>query len=173
MTHGGLLGANEAAYCGVPVVVTPFYGDQFLNSAALENRGMGVILKYQDINEQSVNSALRRVLDKRFRNQAKKVAYAYKHRPMSPSDSAVFWSEYVIATHGAELVKPHTVYAHWIVYSGLDIFVTVTILILATIAYWIHLLKRVFGSTKKGKNEKVKKSNSSASHASYYHHKAE
>lgn len=172
MAHGGLLGANEAAYCGVPVVVTPFYGDQFLNSAAIENRGMGVILKYEDINEQSVNSALRRVLDKRFRNQAKKVAYAYKHRPMSPQDSAVFWSEYVIATHGAELVKPHAVHAHWIVYSGLDIFLTATIVSLAILAYWIHFLKRVFGK-KKPKNEKLKKSNSTASHASYYHHKDE
>lgn len=170
MTHGGLLGANEAAYCGVPVVVTPFYGDQFLNAAALDHRGMGVVLKYQDINEQSVNSALRRVLDKKFRNQAKKVSYSYKHRPMSPTDSAVFWAEYVIATHGAELLKPHTVNAHWIVYSGLDIFLTVTVIILAAIAYWIHLLRRMFG-TKKGKNEKVKKSNSSASHASFHHHK--
>lgn len=156
MTHGGLLGANEAAYCGVPVVVTPFYGDQFLNAAALENRGMGVVLKFQDINEHTVNGALRRVLDKRFRNNAKKVAYAYKHRPMSPNDTAVFWAEYVIATHGAPLVRPHTVYANWIVYTGLDIYLTVSVVLLIIVLYWAHLLKRLLAA-KKIKSEVSKK----------------
>lgn len=156
MTHGGLLGANEAAYCGVPVVVTPFYGDQFLNAAAFESRGMGVVLKFQDIDEHTVNGALRRVLDKRFRNNAKKVAYAYKHRPMSPNDSAVFWSEYVIATHGAPLVRPHAVYANWIVYTGLDIYLTVTVVLLVVVLYWIHLMKRLLAS-KKIKSEVLKK----------------
>lgn len=148
MTHGGLLGSNEAAYCGVPVVATPFYGDQFLNSAAFENRGMGVVLKFQDINEHTLHGALRRVLDKRFRNNAKKVAYAYKHRPMSPQDAAVFWTEYVIATGGGQLVKPHTVDAHWIVYSGLDIFLTVLIGFLIVVYYWIYLLKKLLTSKK-------------------------
>lgn len=156
MTHGGLLGANEAAYCGVPVVVTPFYGDQFLNAAALENRGMGVVLKFQDINEHTVNGALRRVLDKRFRNNAKKVAYAYKHRPMSPNDTAVFWSEYVIATHGAPLVRPHNVYANWIVYTGLDIYLTVSVVLLMVVLYWVHLMKRLLAA-KKIKSEISKK----------------
>lgn len=144
MTHGGLMGSSEAAYCGVPVVATPFYGDQFLNVAALENRGMGVILKYKDINEQNVNHALRRVLDAKFKQNAKKVQYSYKHRPMTPTESAVFWSEYVIATGGAELVKPHNVYANWFAYSGLDIFLTGVVVILLIIASWIYLVRKLF-----------------------------
>lgn len=31
VTHGGLLGSSEAAYCGVPVVATPMYGDQVIS----------------------------------------------------------------------------------------------------------------------------------------------
>uniref|UniRef100_A0A1B0DEG4 UDP-glucuronosyltransferase n=1 Tax=Phlebotomus papatasi TaxID=29031 RepID=A0A1B0DEG4_PHLPP len=42
MAHGGLLGSSEAAYCGVPVIATPMYGDQFFNAASLKHRGMGV-----------------------------------------------------------------------------------------------------------------------------------
>lgn len=130
MTHGGLLGSTEAAYCGVPVVTTPLYGDQFLNSAALEHRGMGVVLRYTDLNEQTLHHALRRVLDAKFKQNAKKVQYSFKHRPLPPKEAAVYWSEYVIATKGAELVKPYTVYANWFVYSGTDIFIAVTVMII-------------------------------------------
>lgn len=31
LTHAGLMGSSEAAYCGVPVVATPMFGDQVNN----------------------------------------------------------------------------------------------------------------------------------------------
>ncbi|KFB39733.1 AGAP007920-PA-like protein [Anopheles sinensis] len=49
VSHGGLLGISEAVHCGVPVVVMPIYGDQFLNAAALVNRGAGVQMAYENI----------------------------------------------------------------------------------------------------------------------------
>lgn len=62
MTHGGLLGASEGAFCGVPMVVTPMYGDQFSNAAALEHRGVGTILQYEDFSEKSIFEALQKAL---------------------------------------------------------------------------------------------------------------
>lgn len=144
MTHGGLLGSSEAAFCGVPVVSTPFYGDQFLNSAAMENRGMGVILKYQDIKKDEVFLALRKALDSRVQDNAKKVSYSYTHRPMKPKEAAVYWSEYVIATGGAQLTRPHTVDANWFVYSGLDIYIFVVAAFALAIASWIYVWRKIF-----------------------------
>lgn len=65
MTHGGLLGSSEAAYCGVPTVVTPMYGDQFLNGAAMVSRGFGNILGYDDITKENVYNALKKALEPR------------------------------------------------------------------------------------------------------------
>lgn len=144
MTHGGLLGSSEAAYCGVPVVSTPFYGDQFLNSAAMEKRGMGVILKYQNIEKDSVFLALRKALELDTRKNAKKVSYSYTHRPMKPKDGAVYWAEYVIATKGAQLTRPHTGDAHWLVYSVLDIYLFVFATLCLSIASWVYLWRKIF-----------------------------
>lgn len=66
VTHGGLMGASEAAYCGVPVVATPMYGDQFLNSAAFVNRGMGSILHYEDITKENLYEAIQFALKPRY-----------------------------------------------------------------------------------------------------------
>lgn len=156
MTHGGLLGSSEAAYCGVPVISTPFYGDQFLNGAAMENRGMAVVLNYQDINKETVFQALRKALDHKMLENAKKVSYSYVHRPMTPKQSAVYWSEYVIATHGAELTRPHSADAHWFVYAVLDIYLFIVIVLCFTIAGWYYLWRKIFarssGEAKKPQN---------------------
>lgn len=148
MTHGGLFGSSEAAFCGVPVVSTPFYGDQFLNSAAMENRGMGVVLKYQDINKDSVFMALRKTLDPNMRKNAKKVSFSYTHRPMKPKEAAVYWSEYVIATGGAQLTRPHSGDSHWLVYSVLDIYLFIVSVLIA-VAWGIGILwQKVFTKKK-------------------------
>lgn len=144
MTHGGLLGSSEAAFCGVPVVSTPFYGDQFLNSAAMESRGMGVVLKYQDISKDTVSNALRKALEPRMRHNAKQVSHSYTHRPMKPRESAVYWSEYVIATKGAHLSRPYAGDAHWIVYSGLDIYLFVLAVLCTAFGCWVHFMKKLF-----------------------------
>lgn len=65
MTHAGLMGSSEAAYCGVSVVATPMYGDQFLNAAAMVHRGMGTILHYEDISEKTVIKAIHIALEKK------------------------------------------------------------------------------------------------------------
>ena len=62
MTHGGLLGSSEAAHCGVPMLVTPFYGDQFLNAAALENRQVGLLLKYSEFTVDNIVNSWNRLL---------------------------------------------------------------------------------------------------------------
>lgn len=63
MSHGGLLGSSEAAYCGVPAVVTPMYGDQFMNAAAIVHRGMGVLLPFPHMTTENIVKALKRTLE--------------------------------------------------------------------------------------------------------------
>lgn len=41
--HGGLNGLIEAAQQGVPVIVVPFFVDQFRNGRLAEKRGMGKV----------------------------------------------------------------------------------------------------------------------------------
>lgn len=66
MSHGGLMGTSEGVYCQKPTIVTPIYGDQFLNGAALEHRGMGIVLHYNQLTEGSIVDAVQRILNPRF-----------------------------------------------------------------------------------------------------------
>lgn len=63
--HAGLLGMTEALHCGKPLLMTPIYGDQFLNAHAAQDRGIGLKLDYQHIDVQSLEQALQQLSNPR------------------------------------------------------------------------------------------------------------
>lgn len=73
MSHGGLMGTSEGVYCQKPTIVTPIYGDQFLNGAALEHRGMGIVLHYPELTEDTIVAVIQRILKPRFVQPADRV----------------------------------------------------------------------------------------------------
>lgn len=162
MTHGGLMGTSETVYCGVPVIATPMYGDQFLNAAALVRRGMGIILHLEDINENNVIKSIKQVLEEKydisnyricsnrnnfpllysFMKNAKTVSESYKSRPQSALDTAVWWVEYVAQTKGAPLLKSHDIEMTWFSYHLLDIYM----IVVGSISFVLYAVFLVFRS---------------------------
>lgn len=65
MSHGGLMGTSEGVYCQKPIVVTPIYGDQYLNAVALEHRGMGIVLHYNELTRDKIVETVQKILQPR------------------------------------------------------------------------------------------------------------
>ncbi|XP_039956993.1 UDP-glucosyltransferase 2-like [Bactrocera tryoni] len=154
LSHGGLMGTSEAAYCGVPVVVTPMFADQFLNSAALQYRGMGVEMKYHDITENTVLSSIREVLKKEYMDNAKAVSSSYKNRPQSALETAIWWVEYVGKTKGAPLIKAHAVHVSRFVYHSWDIYLFLVAILLISVVSWTFICTRLWSRRPKAVKQK-------------------
>lgn len=68
VTHGGLMGTQEATYCGVPMIGIPVFGDQIKNINILVDKNVAVLIDTDDITEHSMDVALNAVLhDPRYR----------------------------------------------------------------------------------------------------------
>lgn len=144
VSHGGLLGSSEAAHCGVPMLLTPMYGDQFLNSKAIESRGMGTIVHYEDLTVQSIKAALKETLTEEKLLKAKQVSYDYTHRPMAAIDTAVWWVEHVHATGGLPLADTSAKYLPIITYYQWDIYATFAVVIFISVLTWVFILYKLF-----------------------------
>ncbi|KAF2344124.1 UDP-glucuronosyl/UDP-glucosyltransferase [Trinorchestia longiramus] len=101
-THGGLLSLQETAYHGVPIIALPLMSDQSLNAKQAQTLGMAAVLELQDLSEQNIEEAIRRVMSNpSYGKEAKRRSIIMKDQETQPLDRAVYWSEYVIRHQGA------------------------------------------------------------------------
>ncbi|XP_055326702.1 UDP-glucosyltransferase 2-like [Sitodiplosis mosellana] len=153
VSHGGLMGSSESAYCGVPMVLTPMYGDQFHNAAAAVSRGMGFIVNYPDITEETFKTAISNALTTEAKQNAKKVSYSYRNRIKNPLETAVWWVEYVAATRGAPLLKSHSTHMSAIAYYSFDIYIVIFIILLVITYILRTIFKKIFVRVTKPKTD--------------------
>ncbi|XP_017015523.2 UDP-glycosyltransferase UGT4 isoform X2 [Drosophila takahashii] len=82
ITHGGLLSVMEAVYSAVPMLGLPVFFDQF------------IIMRIRELLE-----------NPKYADRAKKMSQSFRDRPMSPLDTAVWWTEYALRHRGVNHLR--------------------------------------------------------------------
>ena len=62
MSHGGLLGTQEAMYYGKPFINLPVWLDQPRNSMRIQNSGLGKMLTWETLTEKDLYDAIMEVM---------------------------------------------------------------------------------------------------------------
>ena len=106
VTHAGNNGQLEAVYHGVPMLMMPFFRDQWYNAARGEARGYGNVLSPHDFTEEEFEQAITELIDNStYYENIHKCSKVLKHLP-SGQESVAFWVEHVLQFGGSHL-KPH------------------------------------------------------------------
>lgn len=156
ISHGGMLGTTEAVYNGVPVLGIPFFGDQHVNIARGVHRGYARMLKRRNITEDNLNDALQELLNNpKYKKNAQRFSDAFQDKPMTPQETVVYWSEYVIRHNCADFMKVWSTKMDVIEYNNLDVWLCVIIMI-ACIVSLVVLLIRVIASALMHMKDKIK-----------------
>ncbi|XP_020718418.1 UDP-glycosyltransferase UGT5 isoform X1 [Bombus terrestris] len=144
ITHGGLLGTQEAVYCGVPILGIPLFGDQHLNMAYFVKKGLALKLDYRQLSYALVSNALSELLvNKSYMDMARKASSQFKDRPIPPLDEGVYWIEYLLR-HGPNSLKTAAAELTWYQYLLLDVISMMLISIIFTIWIVYKLFKLLF-----------------------------
>ncbi|KAM7353784.1 UDP-glycosyltransferase UGT5-like [Cochliomyia hominivorax] len=120
--HGGLLSTTEAVYCGKPMILTPIYGDQFVNGFAVENRKIGHILNFDEITEENLQKELTKVLHSNYSTKAMEISKIFRDRQSKPLDTATWWVEHLLQHKVTdEVLHSYAVDLNWFIYYSLDV----------------------------------------------------
>ncbi|KAH8383545.1 hypothetical protein KR009_009264, partial [Drosophila setifemur] len=97
ITHGGLLSVMEAIHSGVPMLGLPLFFDQFSNMHRVEMAGIAIVLDSYTLTKESLTTAIKELIeDPKYAQKAKEMSLSFMDRPMSPLDTAVWWTEYAL-----------------------------------------------------------------------------
>nr|XP_053653646.1 UDP-glycosyltransferase UGT5-like [Cherax quadricarinatus] len=159
ITHGGLLSMQEAIYHATPLLALPIYGDQPKNSMFIKNSGLGDFLIWEELTVDMIVGALTKILiDPKYKENVLMMSLSMRDQPISPTELAVFWTEYVIRHRGAPQLRSPAAQLSWVEFLMLDV---IFILHLAMIVL-LFILRRIFEVTTAkilGNDGKMKKKN--------------
>ncbi|XP_017877635.1 UDP-glucuronosyltransferase 2B1-like isoform X2 [Ceratina calcarata] len=159
ITHGGLMGTQEALYYGIPMIGIPVFYDQTKNVRIMINKNMAWMLNHENINEETVDAALNALLkDPKYRESAKRNSRMFRDRPMSAKETAMYWIEYVIR-NGPDSLRSPAVVLPWWKRKMLDVFAFLIVCFVLAIIVSVLLLGILFKAFCKYKrdNEMEKK----------------
>ncbi|XP_045452881.1 UDP-glycosyltransferase UGT5-like [Melitaea cinxia] len=142
ISHGGLLGTQEAVACGVPMLIVPLYADQALNGHAMSDRGVARIISLRYSSTASWKEAFYDLFTNvRYKENALKLKDIFLDRPMSPLDTGVYWIEYVLRHKGAGHMRSPALDLSYSQYLLLD-FLAFSIISICLVIYLLHKLFR-------------------------------
>ncbi|CAB3360285.1 Hypothetical predicted protein [Cloeon dipterum] len=102
VSHGGLLSMFEAAYHAKPTIMLPVFCDHDANAAKAAADGYAIKLELQGLTADRLVAAINRAIkDPTFRHKAELHSRYLLDQPISPLESAVFWTEYILRHRGA------------------------------------------------------------------------
>ncbi|XP_062549717.1 UDP-glycosyltransferase UGT5-like [Armigeres subalbatus] len=143
ITHGGLLGSTEALYHGKPMVGIPIFGDQPMNVEKAVRSGYAVLLDYDDITEETVEKAIGTVLNNpAYARNAKLVSERFRDKPLTPKETVVFWTEYIIRHRGALHLRSAALDLSLFQYQLLDVYAVMFVILLVVAAGNVYIVKR-------------------------------
>lgn len=130
ITHGGLMGTQEAIHYGVPMIGIPLFGDQFVNVDNYAGMNIAARLDIDTLTEEKMDAAINSILhDSKYRETVQRISKKFRDRPLSPLKTAIYWIEYVIK-HGGDSLRSPAMDLTWWQLQLLDIY---AFLLLATI----------------------------------------
>ncbi|KAF2358362.1 UDP-glucuronosyl/UDP-glucosyltransferase [Trinorchestia longiramus] len=159
ISHCGLLGSQEAIYHRTPILGLPLFGDQHKNAKTWENAGIGIYLKWKSLTVELLTSTIQELItNPKYKENIDGMSAHFRDLPMSPVETAVYWTEYVIRHRGAGHLRSPSMNLTWVEFFYLDL-----ILMLYLALYVTYRLVKKAASlcfpakpkvTKKGKNKK-------------------
>lgn len=147
ITHGGLLSVIEAIDSGVPMLGLPLFFDQFNNMQRVEAAGIAKVLDWNSLSVDNLISAVHDIIDDpTYAQKAKEMGHNFRDRPMTPLDTAVWWTEYALRHRNASHMRLNKGELPFMVYYQLEnllpLFLRIGVILASVIFFGYKLFEK-------------------------------
>ncbi|XP_017039759.1 UDP-glycosyltransferase UGT4 [Drosophila ficusphila] len=106
ITHVGLLSIIESIHYAVPQLCLPLFYDQFQNTKRMEELGVARSLDIMKLTRDKIVEVVKEMLsNSSYKLNAMDLSNRFHDQPMSPIDTAIWWTEYILRHKGADHMR--------------------------------------------------------------------
>lgn len=144
ISHGSMFTNFDALNYAIPLLIIPFFGDQYQNALRVATAGYGKYLDFTEITNTLLLSNIEELLgNKSYLEKAKEISNVFRDNLVDPMEEAMWWIEYVVRNKGAKHLKSHAVNISWFSYLLIDV-VIATVLSSLIVAFALYFVFRRF-----------------------------
>ncbi|PFX34750.1 UDP-glucuronosyltransferase 2B23 [Stylophora pistillata] len=156
IAHAGLNGMLESAYHGVPMICSPFFGDQSHNAQAAKQAGFAEVVDLDSTSTEEFFNLIQKMLtDRRYREKAQRISKSVQQLPRSPVKEAADWVEYTQAQGGLQYLRPRGLDLPFYKLFFIDVLFVVLLVLVVVLLIIILMFRSVLrclsGSSRKQK----------------------
>jgi glucuronosyltransferase len=157
ITHGGLLGIQEAVCSGVPLIVMPIFAEQDFNANRVHNRRRGIKMELTTLTQADLEKAISSLLtDPSYKQNMLRASKLFLDRPQKPQDLAVWWTEYILRHGSVDEMKPLGIHQTWYQRRLIDVSFVVFLSLLLPVLVLLLLYGRFKMVSSKPKSKTMK-----------------
>ncbi|XP_064553577.1 UDP-glycosyltransferase UGT5-like [Drosophila montana] len=145
INHAGRGGINESQFHGKPMLSLPVFGDQPANADKMVKDGFGLSMSLLTLEEQPFHDKIIEVLENpEYTQKVKAFSKLFRDRPLTASQSVLYWTEYVLRHHGAPHLQGPLVHMGFIAANNLDVYAFLTSILIFIIFSCQFIVKFVY-----------------------------
>lgn len=122
------------------MIAFPVMGDQDANANRMNQMGGNVILDFGNLTVPGLVATIQKVISKETRQRMERLKNIHEDQPMSPLDTAVWWTEYVLRHPDTQHLKPSGFSQWWFQRRLIDVWAFIFSIGLALIVVIMKLL---------------------------------
>lgn len=127
-----------------------------MNMLKHEKRGCGIRIKFDEISEEKLTKTLNELLnDPKYSENAQILAKRFRDRPLSASETVVYWTEYVARHNGAHFLQAVGNEMNFMQFHLIDIYFALALVIIIVFGMLRKLIKVLYQTVMR--DEKLKK----------------
>ncbi|KAF2367396.1 UDP-glucuronosyl/UDP-glucosyltransferase [Trinorchestia longiramus] len=149
ISHGGLFSTFEATYHAVPILGLPVFADQGSNMHKSTTDGIAETIDWDDLTEDLLLSTIKKMLtNSSYQETVNRRSLVMRDQPLSPQDTVVYWTEYVIRHGGAPHLQSPVRTMPWYVLYNVDVWLSICLILVVLVVVVVKVTKVVVKVTK-------------------------
>ncbi|KAF2367395.1 UDP-glucuronosyl/UDP-glucosyltransferase [Trinorchestia longiramus] len=143
ISHGGLFSTFETIYHAVPMLGLPAFADQGTNMHKSTGEGFAETINWTELSEELLFNTIEKMLtNESYQETVNRRSLVMRDQPLSPQDTVVYWTEYVIRHGGAPHLQSPIKTMSWYVLYNVDVwlFVCVILVVLVVVVVKVTMM---------------------------------